>query len=374
MMWYTVFMDKKIQKFAFVGLGLIGGSLAKGIKKNYQNTKIIAYDTNENDLKKALTDGVIDEAKETIDESFKGCDFIFLCAPVSVNNDYLKALIPYLEEKTLITDVGSVKGPIVELATTLGIGGSFIGGHPMTGSEKSGFESAKEHLFENAYYILTPTAQTPADKLERYLTLLTRIRALPKVMEASEHDFITGTISHLPHVVAASLVHLVEDTDTKEQLMKEMAAGGFKDITRIASSSPAMWEQICLLNQENILKVMTRYIEELEKIKDLVREADGPALFQFFEEAKTYRSDLIDDKKGALAKHYVIYCDLSDEAGGIASIATALASQRINLKNIGIVHNREFEEGVLRIEFYDHDSRTAAYQVLIEMGYEVYER
>ena len=144
--------------------------------------------------------------------------------------------------------MGSVKTSIHEEVITLGMEENFIGGHPMAGSEKSGFASSRAHLIENAYYILTPSEKVSEDKIERYRKFIESLKAIPVILDYREHDSITGTISHLPHIIAATLVNYVKDHDTADELMKALAAGGFKDITRIASSSPVMWQQICLKN------------------------------------------------------------------------------------------------------------------------------
>lgn len=155
--------------------------------------------------------------------------------------------------------------------------------------------------------------------------------------------------------------------------MKALAAGGFKDITRIASSSPVMWQQICLKNSENISQILGEYIEALSHAKDLVDEGNEPALYALFENSKDYRNSMPNGSAGPIKKQFALYCDIIDETGGIATIATILASNNISIKNIGIIHNREFEEGVLRIEFYDEDSANKASVLLQKYRYVIYE-
>ena len=164
-----------------------------------------------------------------------------------------------LKEGAIITDVGSVKSDIHAAAIETGMEHCFIGGHPMTGSEKTGYANATAYLLENAYYIITPTAQSPKDKVTEFTELVRSLGALPMVLDYKAHDHATATISHLPHIVAASLVNLVQQLDDEHETMKTIAAGGFKDITRIASSSAVMWENICLSNREQILEIMDRF-------------------------------------------------------------------------------------------------------------------
>ena len=223
------------------------------------------------------------------------------------------------------------------------------------------------------YYILTPSDKVSSEKLEDYRCFVQSLKALPIVLDYRLHDTVTGTISHLPHIIASCLVNFVKSTDTKEELMKLLAAGGFKDITRIASSSPIMWQQICLKNKDNISRILDAYIEELNRAKISIDAGNERELFSFFESSRDYRNSMPDHSAGPIKKIFALYCDIIDEAGGIATIATILASNHISIKNIGIIHNREFEEGVLRIEFYEEDASVKAAALLQKYRYIVYE-
>ena len=231
----------KRNSYGFIGLGLIGGSIAKAIRKIQPDCHILVYDTNTNMTQNALTEGIADAVTDSIGNDFHSCDMIFLCAPVSINNENLAQLKPYLSPDTLITDVGSVKSSIHDKVKELGLEKHFIGGHPMAGSEKSGFTNANPIILENAFYILTPTESSSEEDLTFYRELVQAIGAIPLVITCDKHDYVTAAISHVPHLIAAALVNLVHDHDTQEGTMKLVAAGGFKDITRIASSSPQMW-------------------------------------------------------------------------------------------------------------------------------------
>ena len=362
------------KKIGFIGLGLIGGSIAKAIRQYYPEYDIIAFDKNKESLALAVQEGTIHTACSSIDDNFRGCTYIFLCAPVNYNAAYLSQLKSLIDSDCILTDVGSVKTSIHKEVIRLGMEESFIGGHPMAGSEKSGFMNSKAHLIENAYYILTPTAKVAKEKVSAYKEFVTSLKALPVILDYNEHDIITGTISHLPHIIASTLVNFVKTHDTKDEMMKNLAAGGFKDITRIASSSPVMWQNICLKNKDNIVKILDQYIDSLEDFKEAVEREDDLDLYTRFESSRNYRNSMPSSSAGPIKKSFAVYCDIIDEAGGIAAIATILASNNISIKNIGIVHNREFEEGVLRIEFYDEDSSKRAVGLLQKFRYIVYER
>ncbi|MGC4019532.1 MAG: prephenate dehydrogenase [Muricomes sp.] len=361
------------KKIGFIGLGLIGGSIAKAIRQYYPDYELVAFDKSKETLALAVQEGTVQTSCSAIDGNFEGCNYIFLCAPISYNTAYLTQLKEFIHSDCILTDVGSVKTSIHNEVIRLGLEEYFIGGHPMAGSEKSGYINSKPVLIENSYYILTPSAKVSKKKVSEYQNFVESLKSLPVILDYKEHDYITGTISHLPHIIASSLVNLVRETDTKDELMKNLAAGGFKDITRIASSSPIMWQQICLKNQENISHILEHYIEVLKNAKKSVDEGSEKELFALFETSRNYRDSIPNSSAGPIKKNFALYCDIMDEAGVIATIATILASNGINIKNIGIAHNREFEEGVLRIDFYDESSETKAAGLLKKHRYVVYE-
>lgn len=364
----------KPYKIGFIGLGLIGGSIARAIRQYYPDSEIVAFDKSKETLALATQESVITVACTSIDDNFLNCNYIFLCAPVSYNTAYLKQIKNYISQDCILTDVGSVKTSIHEEIIALDMEHSFIGGHPMAGSEKSGFSNSKPVLIENAYFILTPSSKVSQEKVDAYSGFIESLKALPVILDYKQHDMITGTISHLPHIIASTLVNFVKDTDTEDELMKQLAAGGFKDITRIASSSPTMWQHICLKNGENIVQILDAYIDMLKEARASVAESAEQKLYDLFETSKNYRNSIPEGSSGPIKKAFAVYCDIIDEAGGIATIATILASNNISIKNIGIIHNREFEEGVLRIEFYEEASSHKAAELLQKYRYIVYER
>lgn len=358
----------------FIGLGLIGGSIAKAVRHHLPDARLIAYDIHTESLHLAVKEQVIDQICPAVDASFGNCDYIFLCATVSRNAENLLALKPHLSPDTILTDVGSVKTGIHRQIEELQLQKQFIGGHPMAGSERFGYQNAKASLLENAYYILTPSAEVPAEKVEAYRTLVERIGAIPLLLSYEEHDYVTAAISHLPHVIAASLVNLVKSSDSEDGVMKMIAAGGFKDITRIASSSPEMWQQICLTNADNIAKLLRSYIQYLEVIADYIGDHTQDSLYHFFDTARNYRESFISAPSGPIKAEYVFTVDIADKPGAIAAIASLLAMHDVSIKNIGINHNRELAEGALRIEFYSQDNLSRAVEIMTEHGYKIHTR
>ena len=358
----------------FIGFGLIGGSIAKALRKFHPDCRIMTYSRTRDALEQAKQDGVVDIICTKDDPFFGACDYIFMCAPVESNIQYLDFLKTVMRPNCILTDVGSVKMPIHEAITEKGMDACFIGGHPMAGSEKTGYANATDLLLENSYYILTPCEDVPEERIKAFTELIRSIGGIPLTMSARDHDYTTAVISHLPHVIAATLVNAVKKLDDPEQHMKMIAAGGFKDITRIASSSPEMWQNICQENSANIVEVIDDYIAMLQDARDKVMEAGCPGVYDMFEESREYRNSFGDLSAGPIKKKFAFTCDLYDEPGGIATITIMLGMRGLSIKNIGIIHNRSFAEGALEIEFYTEDSMKQAIDLLRSRNYTIYVR
>ena len=205
--------------------------------------------------------------------------------------------------------------------------------------------------------------------MERLVAVARAVNAIPMVVSCEEHDLAVAAISHLPHIVASSLVNLVRDSDDSRETMKQIAAGGFKDITRIASASPEMWEQICMTNTDNIARMLGRYIDSLREILDALNGRDEAAIHRLFASSREYRNSISDRSRGAIEPEYSFSVDIVDEVGSISTLSVILAAKGISIKNIGINHNREHGEGALRISFYDEASREAAWNRLTDYKY-----
>jgi prephenate dehydrogenase len=197
------------------------------------------------------------------------------------------------------------------------------------------------------------------------------IGSIPIVLDYNKHDFVTGAISHLPHIVASSLVNLVKNSDDEQELMKRLAAGGFKDITRIASSSPEMWEQICTTNNQNLAVILERYIDSLNQVLHKLKAKDGSYIHQLFETSRSYRNSFSQKETGPILPEYTFTVDIANEVGAISTLSVILAAKGISIKNIGINHNREHGEGTLRIEFYDKESMDNAWNQLEQYHYDL---
>ncbi|NNU83967.1 prephenate dehydrogenase [Geobacillus sp. BMUD] len=359
-----------------VGLGLIGGSIALAIKKAHPEAVIIGYDVNERQLGLARSLKVIDEAARSLAEAYERADLIVLAAPVMQTEALLSSMpLERLKPGVIVTDVGSTKRRIVERARRLlECGVAFIGGHPMAGSHKSGVAAARAHLFENAFYILTPTDDVPSQQVEALKQWLAGTKAQFVILTPEEHDRITGVISHFPHLIAASLVHQAREYECENALVSRLAAGGFRDITRIASSNPEMWRDILIHNKREMLALFDRWMAEMEKLRSFVEEENSPAIYHYFLEAKQFRDGLPTRTKGAIPSFYDLYVDVPDYPGVISEVTGYLAEENISITNIRIIETREEIYGVLRLSFQSEDDRARAKACLAKhTSYAIYE-
>ncbi|MEJ9306288.1 prephenate dehydrogenase [Priestia megaterium] len=276
-----------------IGVGLIGGSLALAMKKHCHVT-VVGADINTNEVKVANQLGIVDYVAEDIKTEAAQADYIVLATPVEYTTAWIHDLSNWkLKETVIVTDVGSTKGEIMKAAEALNKKRiSFIGGHPMAGSHTSGAVNARADLFCSARYILTPFENEQKEKIDALMHLLEPTGAQFVPLDAATHDQITGVVSHLPHVIATSLVRQVKGYSAQNHLVTEMAAGGFRDITRIASSNPHMWRDILKQNRSMLLTLLDDWMKEMEQVKLLVEKGDGHELFDYFSDAKEFRDSL----------------------------------------------------------------------------------
>ncbi|UYP10144.1 prephenate dehydrogenase [Priestia megaterium] len=276
-----------------IGVGLIGGSLALAMKK-HRHVTVVGADINTNEVQVANQLGIVDYVAEDIKTEAAQADYIVLATPVEYTTAWIHDLSTWkLKETVIITDVGSTKGEIMKAAEALNKKRiSFIGGHPMAGSHTSGAVNARADLFCSARYILTPFENEQKEKIDALMHLLEPTGAQFVPLDAATHDQITGVVSHLPHVIATSLVRQVKGYSAQNHLVTEMAAGGFRDITRIASSNPHMWRDILKQNRSMLLTLLDDWMKEMEQVKLLVEKGDGHELFDYFSDAKEFRDSL----------------------------------------------------------------------------------
>lgn len=350
----------------FVGLGLIGGSLACNLKYFYKDIHIIAYDTNPNQLQRAQSMGIIDAMTTDYAHGIAQADIVIFATPVQTTTRYLKTMTDYQTRPGLIvTDTGSTKSTIQAFeAKLLEKDIHLIGGHPMAGSHKSGVLNAKKHLFENAYYVLVHDLPENDAACETITTLLQHTRAKTISMTADEHDYITGIVSHVPHFIASSLVNLNAHYASSSDWVQELAAGGFRDMTRIACSNPDMWRDISLENRQHILTIMKAFQKQFKEVISLLEQQDETGLHQFFDNAKQYRDQLPIRSLGAMNSSFDLYVDIPDQSGAISQVLDILHAHHISIRNLRILEVREDIYGALRISFKTASDRDAGRHAL----------
>jgi prephenate dehydrogenase len=281
------------QKMVVAGVGLIGGSLALDMRRRGLVKEIVGYGRTETNLKIARRKRIIDSYFVKEEEIPADTDFLMLGTPVQTIVPLTAAFLPQLKRGCIVSDVGSVKGEIVRgMDRLLPAGIHFVGAHPIAGSEQWGAEAARENLFMGRLCILTPTRKTNRRALKKMEQLWRRVGSHVEIIDANRHDHILGVVSHLPHMAAFALVNALDQTRLDGVDLKRFCAGGFKDITRIASSRPELWRDICLLNRRAISRSLSTYIRNLERMKRWIDGGNGRALDQEFANANEVREQL----------------------------------------------------------------------------------
>ncbi len=343
-----------------IGLGLIGGSIALALQKAPQ-TKIYGYDALPQTRELAKTLKVVHEIVENPIEVADKMDFIIFGTPVSATLKWMEQLKDWvLKKDVIVSDTGSTKALIMKKAEELKeMGITFIGGHPMAGSHKSGVTAAKPYLFENAYYMLTPFEDESAKNIEKLDNLLKYTLGKLVKVDATEHDHMTAVVSHFPHIVAASLVHQLQLENAQLPMTRSLAAGGFRDITRIASSNPILWRDITIQNRDELIDQLNQWMAEMGRVKSLLEDGNVDMIEQYFAVAKEVR-DALPTSSGALFVPYDLYVDIPDYPGVISEVTGYLAEDNISITNIRIVETREDVFGILVISFSSADDRERA--------------
>jgi prephenate dehydrogenase len=277
-----------MQRIAVLGLGLIGGSLALGLRKANLTAEITGYDTQPTVTHRAKELGAITQMCTTAEEAVQQADMVVLATPALAIFELLERIAPVLKPGALVTDTASTKAQVLAWASTiLPATVAFIGGHPVGGNERSGIEAAEAGLFVGCTYCLTPMAQTPAAAMAQLSEIVTRLGARPLALDAERHDRLVAAISHLPFVLSAALVQMLRSEEDWPEMVR-LAAGGFRDMSRLAAGNPAMYRDICLTNRAAILAQIDALASELSNIRTLIAANDA-ALEPYFADAQQAR-------------------------------------------------------------------------------------
>lgn len=288
----TVIFDR----VTFIGIGLIGSSLARVIKREGLVNHITVTTRRQQTLDKAIELGLCDAGTLDMADAVKDADLVMICTPMGAYEEIARHISPHLKAGAVISDVGSVKSPVFEtLAPALPDHIHLVPGHPIAGTEHSGPESGFPDLFKGLWTVLTPAQGVDVDATSRVEELWKRSGALVEIMDAKHHDQVLAITSHLPHLIAYTIVGTA--TDLGEDLQKEViqfSASGFRDFTRIAASDPTMWRDIFLTNRDAVLEILGRFDEDLTELKRAIRKGDGEVLFDHFKRTRAIRRGVID--------------------------------------------------------------------------------
>lgn len=364
-------MGKEIfGKAAIIGVGLMGGSLGMALRNRRLAGEVVGMFRDPEKIERAQALGAVDRGTIHLQEAVENAELVVVATPVGVSLDLIQRILPFLKPGCIITDLGSTKGEITEqVEEILPPGIYFVGGHPMTGTEESGVEAANPYLLENAIYVLTATEKTDTAALQGVKLMVEEIGAQCMIMDPREHDLLVAAVSHLPHLTAALLVNTLPDTgvDLKKALF--LAAGGFRDTTRIAMSSPDMWRDICLSNREMILKLLEIFKRKIRDLEQLLGQGDGEKLCKEFSKAREIRLNIPRRVKGLLPGIYDLVVLVGDVPGVIGKMATLFGNKGINIKDIEILKSREEEGGSIRFSFSTLEERDRAFNVLEVEGF-----
>lgn len=360
-------------RITIIGTGLIGGSIALALKrKNFCDT-VVGVDEFST-IHRAMDRGTIDEGfnRNELNKAVKGSEFIFICTPVQQIFELLPVVAKAADEGALVCDVGSSKEFIVEEANKhFPESKYFLGTHPMAGAESRGIESADAFLFENAIWVITPGHLIPEKMTRKLGLLLEGMGARILMLTPKMHDRIIAAVSHLPQFAAVAMVNLIARFHQEDPNYLKLAAGGFRDMTRIASSPFAVWRDICRTNQQQIANFIDEYIAELQRIKQLLNEQH---LEPYFNQAAITRLAIPRDSKGFIRPQYDISIAVEDQPGVIAKFSGVLAKNKINIKDIEVLKVREGEGGTIRLSFDNEADRQKAVDLIREAGFSCYAR
>lgn len=284
------------KRVALIGLGLIGSSIARRVKRDGLVTEIAGCARTEATRERALELGIVDHVSADPAEAAAGADLVILCTPLGSFGAIAEAIAPVLEPGAILTDTGSVKGAVIrDVQPHVPAGVHFIPGHPVSGTEHSGPDSGFAELFDGRWCILTPLDGTDESAIERLAEFWRRAGSRVERMDASHHDLVLAITSHIPHLIAYNIVGTADDLETvTESEVIKYAAGGFRDFTRIAASDPVMWRDVFLSNRDAILEVLGRFTEDLTALQRAIRWGDGDALQELFERTRAIRRGIID--------------------------------------------------------------------------------
>lgn len=351
---------------AVLGTGLIGGSVSLGLRA--AGFPMVGYDNDPQVLQEGVALGAFDTVASSPAEAVREAELVVLAAPVNESEGLCRAIREVVSPETVITDVGSAKGQVVETCEGV-LGNRFVGGHPMAGSERHGIGAADAELFQDAWWIVTPTATTSSAAYRRVSSLATTLGARPVALDPVDHDRLLARLSHLPQLVSSALVAAAVASEDKESLLG-LAAGGFRDVTRIAASEPRLWITILRANRQAVLDALQEYSASLAEVRDLLVTERYDGLEAYLGRSRAARRDLF----GKPEMHDVpvaLSMPVLDRPGVLAEVTTAAGALGANIEDLRIVHSTEGGRGRLELIVAGEAPAERLVEALVQLGYRV---
>ncbi len=356
------------ERIAILGMGLIGGSLALGLKASETEVSIVGYDPAPESLEAALAMGAIDEGSSSPGGAVDGAGLIVLASPVDVIPALCEELGALAAEGAVVTDVGSAKAAAV-VAGEGSFGASFVGGHPMAGSERHGMAAADPALFDDAWWILTPTEATSSEAFGTVRDLVITLGARPVSLDPLTHDALIARLSHVPQLAASALVATAASATEEENLLG-LAAGGFRDVTRIAASDPDLWVAILRSNRSAVLDGLGGLRAGLQDLEAMIDAADWAGVHKYLSAARTARLELF-ARPDMAGDPVTLALPVQDRPGLLAEVTTAAGRIGANIEDLRIIHSTEGGQGRLEMVIAGTDKATDLAEELRGLGYRV---
>jgi prephenate dehydrogenase len=362
-------------RVAIIGTGLVGASLGMALRQVPDVAEVVGWDLDREQLAVAQERGALTRMAVSAEDAATGADVVVLAVPVSSVAAMAAVVGPLMKQGAVLTDVASVKESVVgALEAAAAVGVHVIGGHPMAGSHEAGAAHASAELFVGATYLLTPTARTDPSAYRRLHGLIGKIGARPLAVDPAHHDALVAVISHLPQLAATTLMNLAADRAREEHAgLLLLAAGGFRDATRVAASDPQLWVDICSQNRDAIVAVLDEYRERIGALRSVVALGDAHSLRQVLADARAARRSL-PGKESATGALVELHVPIPDRPGVLAEVTTTVGAAGVNIEDLGIEHAPEGGRGVLRLAIIGFKPAGTAREALEALGYEVLEQ
>lgn len=357
---------------ALIGTGLIGASLGMALLRLDEVETIVGYDRNADELRVALERGAVTSVAADAREAVEGADLVILGVPVAALEPVMAEIAPALRPGSIITDVTSVKAePVRLLEAAAPPGVHVVGGHPMAGSHEHGAAHASAELFVGATYLLTPTLHTDAHAYAVVHDLIGEIHARPLAVDPDHHDLLVAIVSHLPQLAATTLMNLAAERAQEEHAgLLLLAAGGFRDATRVAASNPDLWLGICDQNREAIVMVLDEYRWRILALRNAIADRDWPAVCSRLSDAREARKGM-PGKESASGALVELVMPIPDRPGVLAEVTTTIGSIGVNIEDLGIEHAPDGGGGRLRLAVIGVADAEKAIAALAALGYDV---